>query len=149
MILSCYRLFRPFTWHRRSDAAICKGARVVEKHFTLDKKKKGADHKISLMPKEFKLMVDRSKKFLKMLGSNDYSLNSSIKPNRKKMLRYLVAKREIIKGEKLNYKSINFKRIKNYSGAIDSSIENRKFFNKKLKNNLKKNKILKKKMFYA
>mgnify|MGYP001163891901 FL=1 len=129
-------------------AAICKGARVVEKHFTLDKKKKGADHKISLMPKEFKFMVERSKNFLKMLGNNDYSLNSSIKNNRKKMLRYLVTKKEIIKGEKLNYKNIYFKRIKNYSGAIDSTIENRKFFNKKLKINLKKNQILKKRMFY-
>ena len=47
------------------------------------------------------------------------------------MLRYLVAKKgKSLKEKKLNYKSINFKRIKNYSGAIDSSIENRKFFYK-------------------
>ena len=83
-----------------------------------------------------------------MLGNNDYSLNSSIKHNRKKMLRYLVTKKEIFKGEKLDYENIYFKRIKNYSGAIDSTIENRKFFNKKLKNNVKKNQILKKRMFY-
>ena len=40
---------------------------INENVFTLDKKKKGADHKISLMPKEFKFMVERSKNFLKML----------------------------------------------------------------------------------
>ena len=128
-------------------AAICKGARVIEKHFTLDKKKKGADHKISLMPKEFKFMVDKSKNLLKMLGNNNYNLNSSIIHNRKKMLRYFVAKKNIIKGEKINYKNINFKRLKNYNGAIASTIENKKFFNKKIKKNLKKGEILKKKMF--
>ena len=63
------------------------------------------------------------------------------------MLRYFVAKKNIIKGEKINYKNINFKRLKNYNGAIASTIENKKFFNKKIKKNLKKGEILKKKMF--
>ena len=129
-------------------AAICKGARVIEKHFTLDNTKKGADHKISLLPSEFKFMVKESKVFLKMLGDDSYFLNSSIFSNRKKMLRYLVAKKNIIRGEKLNYENVNFKRIKNYSNAIDSTEINKKFFNKKLKNNIKKDQVFKKKMFY-
>jgi len=38
-------------------AAVAKGAKVVEKHFTLDKSMEGNDHKISLLPEEFASMV--------------------------------------------------------------------------------------------
>ena len=37
------------------------GATVIEKHFTLDKTLSGPDHKASLEPKEFKLMVNEIK----------------------------------------------------------------------------------------
>jgi sialic acid synthase SpsE/endonuclease IV len=38
-------------------AAIARGARVIEKHFTLDRSLEGNDHKVSLLPGEFKKMV--------------------------------------------------------------------------------------------
>lgn len=38
-------------------AAVAMGARVIEKHFTVDKKMEGNDHKVSLLPDEFKTMV--------------------------------------------------------------------------------------------
>lgn len=38
-------------------AAVAKGAKVIEKHFTLDKSMEGNDHKISLLPDEFASMV--------------------------------------------------------------------------------------------
>jgi N-acetylneuraminate synthase/N,N'-diacetyllegionaminate synthase len=38
-------------------AAVALGAKVIEKHFTLDKKMKGPDHLASLEPNELKLMV--------------------------------------------------------------------------------------------
>jgi N-acetylneuraminate synthase len=38
-------------------AAVAKGAKVVEKHFTLDKSMEGNDHKVSLLPEEFREMV--------------------------------------------------------------------------------------------
>ena len=41
-------------------AATC-GARVIERHFTLDKSWKGSDHKCSLDPKEFALMCHHLK----------------------------------------------------------------------------------------
>lgn len=40
-----------------SIAAVALGANVIEKHFTLDKKMKGPDHKFSMEPAEFSLMV--------------------------------------------------------------------------------------------
>ena len=38
-------------------AAVAHGAKVIEKHFTLDKTMEGSDHKVSLLPEEFKNMV--------------------------------------------------------------------------------------------
>jgi len=39
--------------------AVCNGARVIEKHFTISKKLKGADHFFALEPQELKLMVKK------------------------------------------------------------------------------------------
>ena len=44
------------------------GSRVIEKHFTLDKNLTGPDHKASLDPKEFKLMVKHIKEIVQSLG---------------------------------------------------------------------------------
>lgn len=41
-----------------SIAAVTKGARVVERHITLDRSMEGNDHKVSLLPDEFKRMVE-------------------------------------------------------------------------------------------
>ena len=42
---------------KASIYAVIKGAKVIEKHFTFDNKRRGYDHKISLNFKEFKDMV--------------------------------------------------------------------------------------------
>lgn len=39
-------------------AAVAMGARIIEKHFTLDRKQPGPDHKASLEPEEFRSMVE-------------------------------------------------------------------------------------------
>ena len=41
-----------------SIAAVAMGASCIEKHFTLNRKMKGPDHKASLQPNELKLMVE-------------------------------------------------------------------------------------------
>jgi N-acetylneuraminate synthase/N,N'-diacetyllegionaminate synthase len=42
-----------------SIAAVALGARIIEKHFTLDKSLQGPDHKSSMNPDEFKLLVKK------------------------------------------------------------------------------------------
>ncbi len=49
-------------------AAVAKGARVIEKHFTLDRNMEGNDHKISLLPNEFKAMVNGIREIEQALG---------------------------------------------------------------------------------
>ncbi|XP_030370119.1 sialic acid synthase [Scaptodrosophila lebanonensis] len=57
-----------------TQAAILSGARIVERHFTLDKDQKGSDHCCSLDPQEFKSLVDRIErlKHIKVLQKNTY-----------------------------------------------------------------------------
>jgi N-acetylneuraminate synthase len=45
------------------------GGRVVEKHFTLNKKDKGPDHPHSMEPQEFKFMVDSIREVERAMGS--------------------------------------------------------------------------------
>ena len=56
--------------HLAAVIAISRGARVVEKHFTLDKTLPGPDHKASSTPKEFKDYVKNIRKTELMLGSS-------------------------------------------------------------------------------
>lgn len=39
--------------------AVLMGARIVERHFTLDKNQKGSDHCVSLNPVEFRMLVEK------------------------------------------------------------------------------------------
>lgn len=52
-------------------AATALGARVIEKHFTLDKSMEGPDHKASLEPKELKEMVNAIRNIELALGNAD------------------------------------------------------------------------------
>ncbi len=50
-------------------AAVARGAKIIEKHFTLDRSMEGNDHKVSLLPDEFKLMVDSIREVEQALGT--------------------------------------------------------------------------------
>lgn len=50
-------------------ASVVLGGRVIEKHFTLNKKDKGPDHPHSMEPDEFKLMVESVREVEKAMGS--------------------------------------------------------------------------------
>lgn len=106
-------------------SAVSLGAKIIEKHFTLNKKNKGADHKISSEPKEFSEMVKNIRDIEKMLG------NSSIVPTKKEISlrsvfhRYLVAKKDILRGERISLSSIGIKRLFKYKkGALEPKFLN-------------------------
>ncbi|MEN9544514.1 MAG: hypothetical protein RLZZ598_1347, partial [Pseudomonadota bacterium] len=50
-------------------AAVALGARIIEKHFTVDTTMEGNDHKVSLLPQEFKAMVDGIREVEASIGS--------------------------------------------------------------------------------
>jgi len=62
--------------------AVALGAKIIEKHFILDKSIGGPDASFSLEPHEFKQMVDAVRGAEKALGKVDYSMDEKKKNNR-------------------------------------------------------------------
>jgi N,N'-diacetyllegionaminate synthase len=91
-------------------AAVAMGAKVIEKHFTLNKKMKGPDHKASLNPKELISMVKAIRNIEKALGDGIKSPTDSEKINIESVRKSIVAKKEIKKGEMLTIENISIKR---------------------------------------
>lgn len=52
-------------------AAVAMGAKIIEKHFTLDKNLEGNDHKVSLLPNEFKQMVIQIRELEAAMGDSE------------------------------------------------------------------------------
>lgn len=91
-------------------AAVAMGAKIIEKHFTLDKNMKGPDHKASLEPDELKQMVDSIRNIEKALGSGNKRPAESEKKNIAIARKSIVAKTQIKKGELLTTENITTKR---------------------------------------
>lgn len=81
-------------------AAVARGAKVIEKHFTLDRNMEGNDHKVSLLPEEFKEMVEGIRQIEDSLGSKSFrELTQGEMMNRETLAKSLIAKRDISAGE--------------------------------------------------
>ena len=90
--------------------AVALGAKIIEKHFTLDRSMKGPDHKTSLEPLEFKTMITNIRNTEKILGSFEKKISKSEMKNIKIVRKSIVALKEIKKGETFNFKNIGIKR---------------------------------------
>ena len=119
--------------------AVSKGAKIIEKHFTLNKNSYGPDHKASLEPDEFLNMVKMIRKFELMNGDGIKKLQKCEKANFKIARKSLVAKNFIKKNEKFTYKNVTVKRPANGLNPILF----RKILNKKSKKKYLPNEIIK------
>ena len=90
--------------------AIFKGARIIEKHITLDKKMKGPDHKASLNVSEFKKMIKYIKNMELSFGSYKKIPNVEEKKTALLVRKSIVASRKILKGEKFTDINLTCKR---------------------------------------
>ena len=86
------------------------GAKVVEKHFTLNKKMPGIDQKASIDADELYSLKKDLIEASKCLGKNEKKINKKILKNKLIMCKSLVAKKVIKKNEKLTYENLCFKR---------------------------------------
>ena len=91
-------------------AAVAMGARVIEKHFTLDCNMEGPDHKASLEPHQLKAMVDAIRNVEEAIGSAEKHATASETPNKEVARKSIVAARAIAKGEVLTEENITVKR---------------------------------------
>lgn len=91
-------------------AAVARGAVIIEKHFTLDRNLPGPDHKASLEPEEFALMVKQIRIVEESLGSADKTPSESETMNMKVARKSIVAARPIEKGEIFTEMNLTTKR---------------------------------------
>jgi len=86
-------------------AAVTLGAKVIEKHFILDKSIGGADADFSMDREEFAQMIQAIRDTEKLLGKVDYSLTEKRKSSRR-FSRSLYIAKDIKKGEKFTEENI-------------------------------------------
>lgn len=91
-------------------AAVAMGAKIIEKHMTLDKQMEGPDHKASLEPGELKIMVNAIRSIEKALGTGIKRPSQSELKNRDIARKSIVAKSTIKKGEEFTPHNITIKR---------------------------------------
>lgn len=91
-------------------AAVGMGARVIEKHFTLDKNMEGPDHKASLEPHELKAMIQGIREIELALGDGIKRTSPSEAKNKPIARKSIVANCVIKKGEILNEHNLYVKR---------------------------------------
>jgi pseudaminic acid synthase len=86
-------------------ASIALGARVIEKHFCLDRNVYTLDSHFSLEPQEFKDMVTAVREVEKALGKGGYVYTDRMRKG-KEMARSLFCVKDIRKGEKFTNKNV-------------------------------------------
>ena len=91
-------------------AAVALGAEVIEKHFTLDRNMEGPDHPASLEPEELAKMVRQIRHIEEALGNGFKEPNESERKISKVVLKSIVAKQNIQKGEILTENNLAIKR---------------------------------------
>jgi len=93
-----------------SLAATAMGASIIEKHYTLDRKLPGPDHRASLEPDELKKMIQGIRRIERAIGTPNKTCSPCEKKNRPVMRKSLIANKKIQKGERLTEQNLIIKR---------------------------------------
>lgn len=91
-------------------AAAALGAKIIEKHFTLDKTMPGPDHSCSLEPAELKAMVAAIRNIELAMGSGEKKPSQSEQKNIDIARKSIVAARDIMAGEVFTKENLDIKR---------------------------------------
>jgi sialic acid synthase SpsE len=99
-----------------STIAVARGAKVIEKHFTLDHSMAGPDHWFSMAPEQMAQMVKDIRYVEEALGSGEILPSARETESRAIMRRRVVARSELPAGTILDATTVCFKRAS--SGAF-------------------------------
>ncbi len=91
-------------------AAVALGANLVEKTITLDRTTRSCEHMFSIEPHEAKQFVTSIKELEIALGNYRRTIPDEIKKGRQKARRSIFLKRDLKKGETLEFENIDFRR---------------------------------------
>jgi len=91
-------------------AAVCQGACIIEKHITLDRSLEGTDHRASLLPDEFKSMIEGVRQVEASLGSGQArEMSQGEMMNRSNLAKSLIAGCEIKEGDVIDESKIEIR----------------------------------------
>jgi len=123
-------------------AATAMGAKIIEKHFTLDRRQEGPDHPFAIEPEELKQMVFGIRQIALAQGSGKKDVTAGDKELRNFTFRHIFATKNIKRGEKISYANSYVLR----PGKKERGIE-AKFYERiqgiKAKNDIKANQAIK------
>lgn len=91
-------------------AAVAMGATIIEKHFTIDKKMDGPDHKASLEPRELKAMIKAIRNIETALGQEEKKPSEAEKKNMLVARKSIHLANPLKKGSRLTEKDLIMKR---------------------------------------
>jgi N,N'-diacetyllegionaminate synthase len=92
-------------------AAVAMGARIFEKHLTLDRSMSGPDHQASLDPDEMLHYCKSLREVLTSIGDGVKRIMPCEENTRKAFRRFLVAARDLTEGTVLRYEDCTFKKV--------------------------------------
>lgn len=108
-----YKIPVGYSGHERGiTVAVCSvaiGARIVEKHFTLDRSMEGPDHNISLTPEGLLKMVNRIRVIEEAIGDGKKIITRGEILNREVFAKSMIARKNIKKGQIISYDQIEIK----------------------------------------
>ena len=91
-------------------AAVALGARIVEKHFTVNRNMEGNDHKVSLLPEEFAEMVRQIRNIEEAMGQGgERALSQGEMINRENLAKSLVINCDLLQGQLIRRSLITVK----------------------------------------
>ena len=121
-----------------SIAAVALGARIIEKHLTIDKGMKGPDHSASIEPMQFKTMVNQIRAIELALGDGIKRPSLSEKKNMEVVRKSICAAANIKKGDIFTNENLTTKR----PGYGISPMRINEFIGKKSKKDLSKDEFI-------
>lgn len=121
-----------------SFGAVACGARLIEKHFTLDRSQEGPDHKVSLEPQDLEVLTEGVRKIQKALGS-EKAVHEKEKSVREWALHSIVSAEKIPEGSKIEKDMVTIKRP---GGGIPAK-EIKEVIGKITKRDISKNSLIK------
>ena len=127
--------------HEAAFLSVAAGAKYIEKHITLNKRRKDYDHRISLEGYEFKKFVNKIRLAEILIGNMEYGVSKNLNKVRSNFLRTIVSLKKIKINEKFTKKNIGVKRpTLSKIGLEPAQINN--FYGKKSNRNIKKDDIV-------
>lgn len=118
--------------------AVARGARLIEKHFTLNRDLKGIDYQSSVNPDILKILVKYIREIGLISGKSSWELSADEQIYKQDVRKRLVAKRDLKVGEKISKEDIALKRAP--SGIFSDEIE--KIIGHEIIKKIKKNRLI-------